>query len=88
MNQRYILFRHTEVFYYEDATSGKQLSLRTKDEAEKPNSCSTPRMNHSGSPSSTCKSPTHPGWVCQKKSSHGATDGCQSLTPLSLHLAN
>jgi integrase len=34
MNQRYILFRRMEVFYYEDTTTGKQLSLRTKDEAE------------------------------------------------------
>jgi hypothetical protein len=34
MNQRYILFRRTEVFYYEDKITGKQLSLRTKDEAE------------------------------------------------------
>jgi integrase len=34
MNQRYILFRRTEVFYYEDKATGKQLSLRTKDEAE------------------------------------------------------
>ena len=34
MNKRYILFRRTEVFYYEDTSTGKQLSLRTKDEAE------------------------------------------------------
>ena len=34
MNQRYILFRRAGVFYYEDTTTGKQLSLRTKDEAE------------------------------------------------------
>jgi integrase len=34
MKQRYILFRRSGVFYYEDTTTGKQLSLRTKDEAE------------------------------------------------------
>jgi len=34
MNQRYILFRRAGVFYYEDTTTGKQLSLRTKDQAE------------------------------------------------------
>jgi integrase len=34
MKQRYILFRRAGVFYYEDTTTGKQLSLRTKDEAE------------------------------------------------------
>ena len=34
MNQRYILFRRAGVFYYEDTTTGKQISLRTKDEAE------------------------------------------------------
>jgi hypothetical protein len=34
MNQRYILFRRMEVFYYEDKSTGKQLSLRTKDEVE------------------------------------------------------
>jgi hypothetical protein len=34
MNQRYTLFRRAGVFYYEDTTTGKQLSLRTKDEAE------------------------------------------------------
>jgi hypothetical protein len=34
MNQRFILFRRAGVFYYQDTTTGKQLSLRTKDEAE------------------------------------------------------
>jgi hypothetical protein len=34
MNQRFILFRRAGVFYYEDTTTGKQLSLRTKNEAE------------------------------------------------------
>ena len=34
MKQRYLLFRRSGVFYYEDTTTGKQLSLRTKDEAE------------------------------------------------------
>jgi hypothetical protein len=34
MNQRFILFRRAGVFYYEDTTTGKQLSLRTKDEGE------------------------------------------------------
>src|SRR5882757_8710936 len=34
MNQRFILFRRTEVFYYEDTTTGKQLSLRTKNQEE------------------------------------------------------
>jgi hypothetical protein len=34
MNQRYTLFRRAEVFYYEDTSTGKQLSLHTKDEAE------------------------------------------------------
>jgi integrase len=34
MKQRYILFRRSGVFYHEDTTTGKQLSLRTKDEAE------------------------------------------------------
>jgi len=34
MKQCYILFRRSGVFYYEDTTTGKQLSLRTKDEAE------------------------------------------------------
>jgi integrase len=34
MNQRYILFLRAGVFYCEDTTTGKQLSLRTKDEAE------------------------------------------------------
>jgi hypothetical protein len=31
MNQRFILFRRAGVFYCEDATTGKQTSLRTKD---------------------------------------------------------
>ena len=34
MNQQFILFRRAGVFYYEDTTTGKQLSLRTKDEGE------------------------------------------------------
>jgi integrase len=34
MNQRFILFRRAGVYYCEDTTTGKQLSLRTKDEAE------------------------------------------------------
>ena len=34
MKQRFILFRRSGVFYYEDTTTGKQLSLHTKDEAE------------------------------------------------------
>jgi integrase len=34
MNQHYILFRRAGVFYCEDTITGKQLSLRTKDEAE------------------------------------------------------
>ena len=34
MNQRYILFRRAGAFYYEDTTTGKQFSLRTKDQAE------------------------------------------------------
>ena len=34
MKSRFILFRRAGVFYYEDTTTGKQLSLRTKDEAE------------------------------------------------------
>ena len=34
MKQRYILFRRSGVFYHEDTTTGKQLSLRIKDEAE------------------------------------------------------
>src|ERR1017187_2814853 len=34
MNQRFIMFRRAGVFYYEDTTTGKQLSLRTKDEGE------------------------------------------------------
>ena len=34
MKQRYILFRRSGVFYCEDTTTGKQLSLRTEDEAE------------------------------------------------------
>ncbi|MGD0207575.1 MAG: tyrosine-type recombinase/integrase [Verrucomicrobiota bacterium] len=34
MKQRFILFRRAGVLYYEDTTTGKQLSLRTKDEAE------------------------------------------------------
>ena len=34
MNQRFILFRRAGVFYCEDTTTGKQISLRTKDPAE------------------------------------------------------
>src|ERR1039458_5173874 len=34
MKQRFILFRRAGVFYYEDTTTGQQISLRTKDEAE------------------------------------------------------
>jgi len=34
MNQRFITFRRAGVFYCEDTTTGKQLSLRTKDEGE------------------------------------------------------
>jgi len=34
MNQRYTMFCRAGVFYYEDKITGKQLSLRTKDEAE------------------------------------------------------
>jgi len=34
MNQRYIMFRRAGVFYCEDTSTGKQLSLRTKDEGE------------------------------------------------------
>lgn len=34
MNQRYTMFQRAGVFYCEDTTTGKQLSLRTKNEAE------------------------------------------------------
>jgi hypothetical protein len=34
MNQQFILFRRAGVYYCEDTTTGKQLSLRTKDEGE------------------------------------------------------
>jgi len=34
MKQRFIMFRRAGVFYYEDTTTGKQISLRTKDQAE------------------------------------------------------
>ena len=34
MNQRFILFRRAGIFYSEDTATGKQHSLRTKDEAE------------------------------------------------------
>ena len=34
MKPRFILFRRGSTFYSEDTTSGKQHSLRTKDEAE------------------------------------------------------
>src|SRR5580658_3221060 len=34
MKPRFILFRRAGVFYSEDTTTGKQHSLRTKDEAE------------------------------------------------------
>jgi hypothetical protein len=32
MKQRFIMFRRAGVFYYENTTTGKQISLRTKDE--------------------------------------------------------
>jgi len=56
MKQRYILFRRAGVFYCEDTTTGKQLSLRTKDEAE-PTPCSTPKTNRSGNLCSTARLP-------------------------------
>jgi hypothetical protein len=34
MNQRLILFRRSGVFYCEDTATGKQTSLRTRDESE------------------------------------------------------
>jgi hypothetical protein len=34
MKQRFILFRRAGVFYYEETATGKQTSLRTKDESE------------------------------------------------------
>jgi hypothetical protein len=34
MKPRYRLFRRAGVFYYEDTTTGQQLSLKTKDETE------------------------------------------------------
>ena len=34
MNQRYTMFRRGGIFYSEDTVTGKQLSLRTKNEAE------------------------------------------------------
>ena len=34
MKHRFVLFRRASVFYCEDTTTGKQISLRTKDEAE------------------------------------------------------
>jgi hypothetical protein len=34
MKQRYLLFPRGRVFYSEDSTTGKQTSLRTKDEGE------------------------------------------------------
>ena len=34
MKSKFILFRRAGVFYSEDTTTGKQHSLRTKDEAE------------------------------------------------------
>jgi integrase len=34
MNQRFTLFRRNDVFYCEDRTTGKQTSLRTRDESE------------------------------------------------------
>ena len=34
MNHRYILFRRAGVFYSQDTTTGKQISLRTKNESE------------------------------------------------------
>ncbi len=34
MKTRFILFRRAGVYYYEDTTTRKQISLRTKDEGE------------------------------------------------------
>ena len=34
MKTKYTLFRRGEVFYAQDSTTGKQTSLRTKDETE------------------------------------------------------
>jgi hypothetical protein len=34
MKQRFIMFRRAGVYYSEDTTTRKQISLRTKDEAE------------------------------------------------------
>lgn len=34
MKRQFILFQHGEVFYCEDATTGKQTSLRTKSRAD------------------------------------------------------
>jgi hypothetical protein len=34
MKTRFILFRRGGIYYFEDTVSGKQHSLRTKDEAE------------------------------------------------------
>ena len=34
MKSRFILFKRSGVYYAEDTTTGKQSSLRTKDEAE------------------------------------------------------
>jgi hypothetical protein len=34
MKTKYTLFRRGEVFYIQDSTTGKQTSLRTKDETE------------------------------------------------------
>ena len=34
MKQQFIQYRRGEVFYCEDTTTGKQASLRTKDESE------------------------------------------------------
>ena len=52
MNQRFSLFRRAGVFYYEDTTTGKQLSLRTKNPEEakillhaKNESCRQPILN-------------------------------------------
>jgi hypothetical protein len=34
MKQRFFLYRRGEIFYCEDSTTGKQSTLRTKDESE------------------------------------------------------
>jgi len=49
MKSKFILFRQAGVFYSEDTTTGKQHSLRTKDEAEALAS-SIPRTRPTASP--------------------------------------